>query len=261
MIGIFDSGIGGLTVARALMDCLPGYDIVYFGDTARTPYGSKSPETVAAYALEDTAFLADRGAKIIVMACNSASSVATRAVTAGFDMPIFEVITPAVEMAVDISPHAAIGVIGTRATINSGIYEKKIRELRPGARVYSVACPLLVPLVEEGWLKKPETRMVLKKYLHPLKVRQIGGLILGCTHYPILKAMISRKIGKRVQIIDSSLAVSGKVKSCLASDPDLDAGLKKNGAFDLYVSDITPQFEKTAKSILKKGVSLKLARL
>ncbi len=261
MIGIFDSGIGGLTVARALMDCLPEYDIVYFGDTARTPYGSKSPETVKTYALEDTEFLIKQGAKMVVMACNTASSIATQSVMHQFDLPIFEVITPAVEMAVAVSREMKIGVIGTRATINSGIYEKKIRELRPDAKVYSIPCPLLVPLVEEGWLKKPETRMIIKKYLHPLKVRQVTGLILGCTHYPILKKIIARKIGKRVHIIDSSLAVSEKVRQYLQKHPKLDATLEKNGVFDLYVSDVTAQFEKTATYILRKNVTLKQTRL
>jgi glutamate racemase len=261
MIGIFDSGIGGLTVARALMDCLPGYDIVYFGDTARTPYGSKSPETVRSYALEDMEFLIRQGAKMIVMACNSAASVATQNVMNQFDLPIFEVITPAVETAVAPSVDMKIGVIGTRATINSGIYEKKIKQLRPDAKVYSLPCPLLVPLVEEGWLKRPETRMIVKKYLHPLKVRQVTSLILGCTHYPILKDLIARKVGKRVRIIDSSLAVSDKVRQYLQDHPEFDVTLEKNGVFDLYVSDVTTQFEKTARYILRKNVTLKQTRL
>ena len=256
MIGIFDSGIGGLTVARSLMDCLPEYDIVYFGDTARTPYGSKSPQTVIQYALEDCKFLIQHGAKMIVMACNSASSVATESLKTQFDIPVFEVITPAVKMAVEMSKTDNIGVIGTRATINSGIYEKKIKERKPDANIFSVACPLLVPLVEEGWLKKPETRMIVKKYLHPLKVRQISSLILGCTHYPILKKIIQQKIGKKVDIIDSSVAVSARVKDYLGNHREFDETLDKNGEFKLFVSDITAQFEKTAKDILRKNVKL-----
>ncbi|MFO7964246.1 MAG: glutamate racemase [Desulfobacterales bacterium] len=261
MIGIFDSGIGGLTVARALMDLMPGYNIVYFGDTARTPYGSKSFETVRSYALEDTEFLIKKGAKMIVIACNSVSSVATHHITARFSLPIFEVITPAVETAVAEPGDLKIGVIGTRATINSGIYERKIMEKRPNAKVYSVPCPLLVPLVEEGWLDKPETRMILKKYLHPLKMRQITALILGCTHYPILSRNIRRKIGKRANIIDSSIAISEKVRQYLLNHPDLDESLDKGGVFDLYVSDVTSQFEKTAKYILRRNVTLKQAHV
>jgi len=145
MIGIFDSGIGGLTVVKSLMEKLPGYNMIYFGDTARTPYGSKSPETVVRYALENTDFLLIQGAKLIVMACNTASSVAAGRIAENYDIPIFEVVTPATERAVKTSNTLIIGVIGTRATVKSGIYEHKIMALKPDAKVYSVACPLLVP--------------------------------------------------------------------------------------------------------------------
>ena len=261
MIGIFDSGIGGLTVVRALMEELSGYDIVYFGDTARTPYGNKSPDTVIKYALENTEFLLSKGAKIIVMACNTASSVATDDVTKRFDVPIFEVITPAVELSVKTSKKLRVGVIGTRATIKSNIYSKKIRDLKPETKVYSCACPLLVPLVEEGWLKKPETTMIVKKYLHPLKVRQIDTLILGCTHYPILKNIIQNKIGKRVNIIDSSVTVAEKVKDFLEKHKDIDSLLSKNGECRFFVSDVTEQFEKIAGATLKRNVILEHVRM
>ena len=256
MIGIFDSGIGGLTVVKALMEQIPGYDITYFGDTARTPYGSKSPETVIRYAIENTDFLLEKGAEIIVMACNSASSVATASLVGKYNIPIFEVITPAIELSVQSSKKMHIGVIGTRATVQSGIYEKKILEINPEARVYSAACPLLVPLVEEGWFKKPVTSIIVKKYLHPLKVRQIDTLILGCTHYPLLKNIIQNKIGKRVNIIDSSVGVAKKVKEFLKINNDFENKLGKNGKFQLFVSDITRQFEKTAKAVLKRNVKL-----
>ena len=261
MIGVFDSGIGGLTVVRSLMEQLSGYDIVYFGDTARTPYGTKSADTVINYSLENIEFLLEHGAKIIVMACNTASSVASPRVSETFDIPVFEVVTPATEQAVYSSEKLAIGVIGTRATIRSGIYEKKIKAMKSAARVYSVACPLLVPLVEEGWLKKPETTMIIKKYLHPLKVRQIDSLILGCTHYPLLKDKIQRKIGKKVTIIDSSIAVAEKVKSFLDTHPEVDLLLEKKDKFRLFVSDITAQFEKTARITLKRKFSLEHIKL
>ena len=261
MIGIFDSGIGGLTVVQAIIEQLSGYDIVYFGDTARTPYGNKSPETVVKYALENTDFLLSKGANIIVMACNTAASVATEKVAERFDVPIFEVITPAVEFAVKTSEKSRIGVIGTRATINSGIYEKKIKQMNPDAKVYSFPCPLLVPLVEEGWLKKPETRMIVKKYLHPLKVRQIDTLILGCTHYPILKNIIQQKVGKRVNIIDSSIAVAGKVKDFLENHVEIDSRLDKKGVCRFFVSDVTKQFEKTANDMLKRTVILEHVKI
>jgi glutamate racemase len=256
MIGIFDSGIGGLTVVKSLMEQLPGYDLIYFGDTARTPYGSKSPETVIRYSLENTDFLLQQGAKIIVMACNTASSVAADPVRETFKVPIFEVVTPAAEISTQASRKLRVGIIGTRATVKSGIYEKKIKAIRPEAKVYSAACPLLVPLVEEGWLKKPETVMIIKKYLHPLKVRQIDTLILGCTHYPLLKDKIQRKIGKRVAVIDSSIAVSEKVKDFLRNHPDVDHRLGKEGEFRLFVSDVTDQFEKIARATLNKKVLL-----
>lgn len=261
MIGIFDSGIGGLTVVRSLMEHLPGYDIIYFGDTARTPYGSKSPETLIGYALENTEFLLNRGAKIIVMACNTTSSVAAESLVERFDIPIFEVITPAAEISIKTSRKLRIGVIGTRATIKSGIYEKKIKAMKPEAKVYSAACPLLVPLVEEGWLKKPETAMIIKKYLHPLKVRQIDTLILGCTHYPLLKDKIQKKIGKKVSVIDSSIAVSEKVKDFLENHTEIDNMLTKNGEFRLFVSDVTDQFEKTARTTLKRNVLLEHVKI
>jgi len=227
MIGIFDSGVGGLTVVRALMRRLPDQDMVYFGDTARTPYGTKSRETVIGYAVENTEFLLEKGADIIIMACNSASSVATETLREKFDVPVFEVITPAVDMAINISVSYRIGVIGTRATVNSGIYEKKITREKPEARVFSVPCPLLVPLVEEGWFEKPETRMIVKKYLHPLKTKQIDTLILGCTHYPILKKLIMSKVGKKVTIIDSSTAVTEMVNDYLEKMPDVEKNPQK----------------------------------
>ena len=261
MIGIFDSGIGGLTVVKELLECISGYDIIYFGDTARTPYGAKSPETVKKYALENTRFLLSKGAKIIVIACNTASSVATEIVAENFAVPIFEVITPAVELSVNTSHKPCIGIIGTRATVKSGIYEKKIKEMNPQAKVYSKACPLLVPLVEEGWLKKPETRMIVKKYLHSLKVRQINTLILGCTHYPLLKNIIQKKIGRRVSIIDSSIAVASNVKTFLEKHHEIDDMLSKKGRCTFFVSDITEQFEKTATNMLKRNIKLEHVKI
>ncbi len=256
MIGIFDSGLGGLTVIRALMDSLPGYDMIYFGDTARTPYGTKSRETVIRYSIENTEFLLDKGAKAIVMACNTASSVATETIVNKYNVPVFEVITPAVDLSLKTSAKHRIGVIGTRATINSCVYEKKIVEKNNEARVFSTPCPLLVPLVEEGWMKKPETRMIIKKYLHPLKTKQIDTLILGCTHYPLLKKTIQGKIGRKVKIIDSSLAVAGSVKMYIEKHPEVCEKLTVDGKTKFFVSDITEQFDKTAKAILRKNVLL-----
>jgi len=260
MIGIFGSGIGGLTVVRAIMERIPGYDIKYFGDTGRSHCWSSSPETVIEYAVSDMTFLIENGAKLIIMACNTASSVESDIVEK-FEIPVFEVVTPAVELALESSRKKAIGVIGTRATVKSGIYEKKIKDLNSGARVYSVASPLLVPLIEEGWIDRPETAMIVKKYLHPLKTRQIDTLILGCTHYPLIKHVIQRKIGKRVNIIDSSTGVAEKVEKFLKEHPDIDCLLSKNGQSRIFVSDVTDQLAKTARLILRKNVILEQVKI
>ncbi|MGD8881909.1 MAG: glutamate racemase [Desulfobacterales bacterium] len=261
MIGIFDSGVGGLTVARAIMEKMPGYDIVYFGDTAHTPYGTKSPETVIGYAVKNIEFLLSRGAGVIVIACNTASSVATAQVLKRFAVPIFEVVTPAVELALNSSKKFRFGVIGTRATVTSGVYEKKIIERQPAAKVYSIACPLLVPLVEEGWLRKPETAMIIKKYLQPLKTRQIDALILGCTHYPLLKAVIQRKIGRRVHLIDSSISVADDLKRFLENHAEIDKQLAQNGKLTLFVSDVTDQFQKIATMTLKTDATFECVKI
>lgn len=261
MIGIFDSGVGGLTVVKAIRERIPDHDLIYFGDTARTSYGSKSAEKVVEYAVENINFLVNHGAVIIVMACNTASSLAFEYVRKRFSIPIFEVITPAVEFALKISGHLRFGVIGTRATVLSGVYEKKILEKNPEAKIFSRACPLLVPLVEEGWLKKPETAMIVKKYLHPLKIRQIDTLILGCTHYPLLKPLIQRKIGKHVGIVDSSICVAERLEYYLQNQFDRAHRLCKNGILRLFVSDFTLQFEHMARLTLKKSVKLESASL
>jgi glutamate racemase len=256
MIGVFDSGIGGLTVVRALMQCLPEYDILYFGDTARTPYGSKSPSTVVKYAVENTEFLLSKGARAIVLACNTASSVAPAMLRQRYEIPFFEVISPAAEMAVQSSRTGRIGIIGTRATVASGVYEKIIERLRPECRVFTRACPLLVPLVEEGWLKKPETAMIVKKYLRPLKDRQIDTLILGCTHYPLLMNLIQAKIGRRVRVVDSSVGVAHRLRQAIATDKNLQKRLGRRGRYRFFVSDTTAQFEHIAGMILKRRIRL-----
>lgn len=238
------------------MECLPGYDVLYFGDTARTPYGSKSPSTVIKYAIENTEFLLSKGAQAVVLACNTASSVAPDILRRRYDIPFFEVISPAAEMAVQSSPKGRIGIIGTRATVASGVYEAVIKKLRPDYRVFASACPLLVPLVEEGWLKKPETAMIVKKYLRPLKSKQIDTLILGCTHYPLLADLIQAKIGRRVRVIDSSKGAANKLRNLIEQDADFQKRLKHEGCYRFFVSDTTPQFESIARSILKRPIRL-----
>lgn len=257
MIGVFDSGIGGLTIVRELVAKLPEYQILYFGDTARTPYGTKSPETIINYAIQDTEFLLSRGAKIIVIACHSASSVATEALKRRYpEVPIFEVVTPSVKKALEVTKKKVIGVIGTRATIASGIYERMVRERDSAVKVYGRACPLLVPLVEEGWLQKPETRSIVKKCLIPLKMRGIDTLVLGCTHYPVLKPIITAKAGRRVTLVDPAEEVALAVRRYLEGHPEQAASLSRGGEPLLYVSDFTEAFENVARLFMGRRVRL-----
>lgn len=204
MLGIFDSGIGGLTVVKELLRRHPNAAFTYLGDTARAPYGNKSPETIVKYAIEDARFLIERGATTVLVACNTASALAIDELRSTFsDITFFEVISPAVAAANGKS----IGVIGTRATIGSGIYEKQLKKKNPSAQVVSQACPLFVPLVEENWMKKPETKRIARTYLEPVRRAQVDSLILGCTHYPLLRDVIASSLQKRVRIIDSPAAL------------------------------------------------------
>ena len=256
MIGIFDSGVGGLTVAREVLDKLPKYNVVYFGDTGRTPYGNKSNETIKKYALEDAEFLLEKGAKVIVVACNTASAVAIKYLKEKIDVPIFEVITPAVKEAIFQTQHKKIGVIGTRATIESKIYKKLIEEKDSGIKVFSQACPLLVPLVEEGWLRDAETKRVVRRYLQPLKNKHIDTLILGCTHYPALKEIIKHRTGRKVKIVDSAVEVVKDLKEFLDANKEIEKGLSKGGSHKFYVSDLAPQLPKVAQKLLGKVIKL-----
>lgn len=243
MIGIFDSGIGGLTVAKEILKQLPEYQIIYFGDTARTPYGNKSKETIIKYAFQDTEFLLKKGAKIIIVACNTASAVAADELKKQYpNIPIFEVITPAVAAATAATENKRIGVIGTRATINSHVYENKIKAASPkdDYKIFSRPCPLFVPLAEEGWIDKPVTKMIARKYLYPLKMEHIDTLILGCTHYPLLKNIIQIKIGKRVKLVDPAEQTAEQVKKFLSENPGLEKNLAKNDKHKFYFSDLAP---------------------
>jgi glutamate racemase len=257
MIGIFDSGIGGMTVARAIEQICPGYPLLYFGDIARTPYGSKSPETIRKYSRQNTNFLISEGASLIVIACNSAASTSLEVLQESCRFPVLDVITPAVTRAAATSKTGRIGVIGTRATVKSKIYEQGISRLRPRCTVISQACPLLVPLVEEGWLDKRETKMIVRRYLHPLRGKQIDTLVLGCTHYPLLKNLIGPRIGRRTQLIDSSVEVAVSVSDYLKSHPDLAKTLynpERKSRF--FVSDLTKTAEKLADRIFGRPITL-----
>lgn len=259
MIGIFDSGVGGMTVARAIEKVLPDYSLIYFGDLARSPYGPKSPEKIMQYSLQNSRFLLDQGAKVIIVACNSAASVASELIRDEFDVPVFEVVTPAVQQAVAATANGRVGVIGTRATVRSGIYERMIAAADPTITVVSSACPLLVPLVEEGWLDRRETKMIVRRYLHPLKMKQIDTLVLGCTHYPLLRATIQAKIGKRVRVIDSAEAVATELQSFITDNPDIAANLAVAADNRYFVSDVTDAALGVAAKIFGRKINLELA--
>ena len=203
-IGVFDSGIGGLTVVRELIRQLPDESIIYFGDTARVPYGPKSPDTVARYSREITAWLCEQGVKAIVVACNTATAHALPLLTAELPMPVIGVVDPGARAAVAATRSGHVGVIGTRGTINSGAYERAIRALTPEATITTRACPLFVPLVEEGWIDTEATRIIAREYLGPLSKANVDTLVLGCTHYPLLKGLLRAELGESVDLIDSA---------------------------------------------------------
>ena len=203
-IGVFDSGIGGLTVARELIRQLPNESIIYFGDTARVPYGPKSPDTVLRYSREIVGLLQRQGVKAIVVACNTATAHALPALRREIDIPIIGVIEPGARAAAKATATKRVGIIGTAGTIKSGAYEKEIKRLLPEAFVFSQSCPLFVPLIEEGWTDDEATRLIAERYLNPVAEARTDTLVLGCTHYPLLKSAIGRVVGRGVRLIDSA---------------------------------------------------------
>src|SRR5881227_308150 len=202
-IGVFDSGIGGLTVVKALRDLLPNENVSYLGDTARVPYGPKSAETVQRYAIELAEMLMKQNAKALVVACNTVSSLAIPVLTKKFPVPVIGVIEPGARAALQATSNQHVGVIGTRATIRSGAYEKALRAINNNVRVSSCACPLLVPLIEEGLLDDDVTNRIIVRYLEPLLADGIDTLVLGCTHYPLLSTAIVRALGREITLVDS----------------------------------------------------------
>lgn len=259
MIGVFDSGLGGLTVVREIFRQLPGRKVVYFGDSARYPYGTKGTKLIRQYAVEDAEFLLAKGAEVIVVACNTVSAQAVETLRRHVDVPVFEVVTPAVRKAAAVTS-GRVGVIGTRGTVGSGIYERKMSRLAPKAEVHSRACPLFVPLVEEGWVSKPETESIAKHYLHPLKLRQIDTLILGCTHYPFLRPTIARVMGKGVRLVDPAGETVRELAGYLQANPELDRRLRSGGGRSaFFASDSTEESARMATDWLKRDVRIRVA--
>jgi len=248
-IGVFDSGIGGLTVVKKLNSFLPNENIVYFGDTARVPYGTKSNETVKEYALQDAGFLTRKNVKVIVVACNTVSSVAMDLLRKNFDVPVIGMINPGALAAIEKSKYGNIGVIGTNATINNKAYSRALHKIDKKLNVVEKACPLFVPLAEEGWTDHEATRLIAKEYLAELKEKKIDTLILGCTHYPILSNIIQEVMGDDVELIDSGTAASSIVETHLHGK-----GLRNVsnhlGFNDFYVSDVPTKFKEVAERFL-----------
>ncbi|MBP7205257.1 MAG: glutamate racemase [Candidatus Cloacimonetes bacterium] len=244
-IGIFDSGVGGLTVYKAIRSAFPEEDLIYFGDTARVPYGPKSRNTIIEYSVQNARFLLQKGIKILIVACNTSSAVALSELTGLTGIPIIGVIAPGAEMAASLTKNQRIGVIGTEGTVRSAAYTEAIREIIPEAEVFSQACPLFVPLVEEGWLEHPATRQVAHAYLDPYKDRNIDTLVLGCTHYPLLKKIIGEVVGPRINLVDSADAIAKYLRNLLPEEYDGQAGTDK-----FFVSDNEDKFAQIAHRIL-----------
>ena len=248
-IGVFDSGIGGLTVAASLRHLLPHENILYIGDTARVPYGGKSRETVERYSIEIGNLLLAGGAKMIVVACNTASALGVPRMKEVFEVPVVGVVVPGAKAAVDSTKNKTIGVIGTRATIASGAYEKAILALEPGATIHSAPCPLLVPLIEEGLIEDSVTDQMLRRYLDPLLSQGIDTLVLGCTHYPLLKNAIARIAGPSVSLVDSAENCALAV-GYLLRESHLASSKKDNGQLEVMLTDSAEGFLRTAAQAL-----------
>lgn len=255
-VGVFDSGVGGLTVAREIMRQIPNEKVVYFGDTARVPYGSKSKETVTRYARQIVRFLQAQEVKAIVVACNTASAYALDEIERETDIPMIGVVKPGAKVAAEATLNGKIGVIGTEGTIGSSIYSRYIKEINPQASVLGKACPLFVPLVEEGLLQDPVTDEIAKRYLTELIDIGIDTLILGCTHYPLIRSTIGRIMGESVKLVNPAYETARELKELLAAEDmlsDEEAKLGDN-RYRFYVSDGAEKFKRFANSIIKYGI-------
>lgn len=252
-IGVFDSGIGGLTVVSALRALLPNESIFYLGDTARVPYGGKSATTVQRYSLEIAAILLEENAKTVVVACNTASAVALSQLTESVPVTVTGVILPGAQAAVAATRSGHIGVIGTRATIHSGAYERALRSLDPKVQVTARACPLLVPLIEEGWLESPITDQIIMQYVGPLVEEGIDTLVLGCTHYPLLRNAMARLLGDAITLVDSAQNCANAVRELLIRE-NLRAPETNAGSLQVALTDPPDNFLRVAREALRLDV-------
>ena len=247
-IGIFDSGIGGLTVVRALRKLLPDEDLIYLGDTGRYPYGTKSADVVRRYSFENTEFLVAKGIKILVVACNTSTAVALDALQERYPIPVVGVVEPGAQAAAQATRNRKVGVVATEGTIRSGEYTRALRRLRPDLEIYTRACPLFVPLAEEGWVDNEVAQLAARLYLGSLAQSGIDTLILGCTHYPLLRSVIRATIGRGVRLIDSGVVTAAAVQAVLTQQALLRAG--RGGAGSFFVTDAPERFMKVGARFL-----------
>lgn len=259
IIGVFDSGLGGLSVLKYFLQKLSKYNYLYLGDTARLPYGSKSPEMIYEYTRQAVDFLFQKGCNLIIIACNTASAQALRKLQQEYlsknypNRRILGVIRPLVEAASD-KRFKKVGVLGTKATVSSDAYKNELQKINPDVEVYQQSAPLLVPLIEEGWLKKPETKMILKKYLRPLKTKQIDTLILACTHYPFLYKQVVKIMGKNIKIPHPGEIVADSLKNYINNHPELKLKEVSFPSLNYYVTDSLNNFRVQAEKFLEKPV-------
>ena len=255
-IGVFDSGVGGLTVVREIMRQIPNEKIIYFGDTARVPYGNKSKETVTRFSRQIVRFLQTHDVKTIVVACNTASAYAIEELEAELDIPVIGVVKPGARMAVDVTRNGKIGVIATEGTIGSGLYTKYIKSLREDAVIYGKACPLFVPLVEEGLWQDPVTVEIARRYLTELIDLDIDTLILGCTHYPLIRSVIGQVMGDSVTLVNPAYETAIALKKLLGEKNLLNEVAPPLGSnpYQFYVSDGAEKFKQFANSSIKYGI-------
>ena len=259
-IGVFDSGFGGLTILKAFLKKLPEYDYIYLGDNARTPYGNKSQDVIYEYTRQAVEFLFEKGCVLIILACNTASTKALRKIQQELlpvkypDRRVLGVVIPLAEAGVETARYGRIGVIGTRATIESKVYEQELGKLSSQLKIFGQACPLLVPLVEEGWVGKPETNMILKKYLYRLKRQKIDTLILGCTHYPILQKDIERIMGKNCRVLNGPEMVSHKLEDYLSRHPEIEGRISRTGTVTFCTTDDPARFKVLGQKFLGQNI-------
>ncbi len=253
-IGVFDSGIGGLTVVKEIMDQLPGESIVYFGDTARVPYGTKSKETVTRFSFQCIKFLLEQKVKAIVIACNTASASSLDSIIQSFDIPVVGVVEPGAIAACNVTKANKIGIIGTEATVSSGAYEKEINVINNDVKMVFKACPLFVPIVEEGWQDTEIADLTARQYLEELKGKGIDALVMACTHYPLLEQTIGRIMGEEIRLVNPAFETAKALKELLIS-LDIQNQEAAHGAYQFFVSDNPVKFKKVGENFLRKPIA------